>query len=87
MKTINRTRPDCPTKDPTHPLVLGFWMQTSFHSFHPQLLLGRVHVEKSFSAQVQFLKTKYINQVTMLIIIKSRIEDSFVQLYGQKTGV
>ena len=53
----------------THPLVLGFRVQTSLHSFHPQLLLGRVHVEESFSAQVQLLKTKVINQVTILVVI------------------
>lgn len=47
----------------THPLVFGFWVQAPLHSFHPQLLLGRVHVKERFSAQVQFLKTGVIKQV------------------------
>lgn len=54
----------------THLLVTGFWVQTPLHGFHPQLLLGRVHVEESFSAQVQFLKTRVINQVTILDVIE-----------------
>lgn len=47
----------------SHPLVFGFWVQTPLHSFNPQLLLGRVHVEERFGAQVQFLKTRVVKQV------------------------
>lgn len=44
----------------THPLVFGFLVEALLYSLHPQLLLGRVHVEERFSAQVQFLKTRVL---------------------------
>lgn len=47
----------------THPLVFGFPWQAPLHSFNPQLLLGRVHVEEGFGAQVQFLKSTVIKQI------------------------
>lgn len=56
----------------THPLVLGFWVQAPLDSFHPQLLLRRVHVEESFSAQVQFLKTTVQKQIDVLGITEVR---------------
>lgn len=41
----------------THHLVLGFGMQTSLHSLHPQLLLRGVQIEEGLCAQVQLLET------------------------------
>lgn len=52
-----KTQNGCVIRVSTYPLVFGFLVEALLHSLHPQLLLGRVHVEKGFSAQVQFLKT------------------------------
>lgn len=46
-----------------HPLVFDFPWQAPLHSFNPQLLLGGVHVEEGFGAQVQFLKSRVIKQI------------------------
>lgn len=71
----------------THPLVFGFWVQAPLHSFHPQLLLGRVHVEESFSAQVQFLKTTVIKQVTIFNVSKAKAEHDMYDFMVRKGTV
>lgn len=68
----------------THPLVLGFWVQAPLHSFHPQLLFGRVHVEESFSAQVQFLKTRVIKPVTILDVNKASERTMYTSSWSVK---
>lgn len=59
----------------THSLVLGFRVQTPLHSFHPQLLFGRVHVEESLSAEIQLLKTEVMT-VNILFVNKARKEST-----------